>query len=145
MEVLGFKFFLTYGAWHASSGCGVMAWVQVDEGGQEVAHHVAKCNSSSVVLVEIGPTYLACRPVSLDELSAQAGLLVLEWALQSGFLEVCIRADCAAFVQGFFGPEEADCSLQSALMDFCSLFTCFNVVKVVKVDRNVVKPAHVKS
>lgn len=50
-----------------------------------------------------------------------------------------------AFVLGLFKPEEADCSLQSALMDFCSLFTCFNVVKVVKVDRNVVKPAHVKS
>lgn len=61
------------------------------------------------------------------------------------FLEVCIRADCVAFVQGLFGPEEADYSLQSALMDFCSLFTCFNVVKVVKVDRNVVKPAPVKS
>lgn len=42
-----------------------MAWVQVDESGQEVAHHVAKCNSSSVVLVEIGPTYLACRPASI--------------------------------------------------------------------------------
>lgn len=39
----------------------------------------------------------------------------------------------------------SDSKLQTALVDFCSLCTRFNVVKVVKVDRQVVQAAHVKA
>lgn len=59
--------------------------------------------------------------------------------MQQGFLEICIQAYCAAFVWGHLKLDGADFSLQTALMDFCSLCSCFNAVKVVKVARHKVK------
>ncbi|KAI8534020.1 hypothetical protein RHMOL_Rhmol10G0055700 [Rhododendron molle] len=73
------------------------------------------------------------------------GLLVLEWAFGQVLWDICIRTDCAAFVQGLLNPADAEFTLQTALLDFCSLCTHFNVVKVVKVDRQVVQAAHVKA
>ncbi|KAI8538724.1 hypothetical protein RHMOL_Rhmol09G0126500 [Rhododendron molle] len=74
VEGLGLVLFLLDGAWQASSRRGVMAWVHVDGGGQEVAHHVDKCNSSSATLGEI-----------------RAGLLVLEWAFAKDFWRLLFR------------------------------------------------------
>ncbi|KAI8535591.1 hypothetical protein RHMOL_Rhmol10G0186100 [Rhododendron molle] len=104
----------------ANTKRGAMAWVQVGDGGREVAYQVARCSSSSTAMV-------------------------LEWAFGQGLREICIRTNCATFVLGLLNPADAEFTLQMALMGFCSLCTRFNVVKVVKVYRQVVQAAHVKA
>lgn len=84
------------------------------------------CNASSAAMVEI-----------------RAGLLALQWACAQGLPEVFIQTDCITLVLCNLSGTEI--SLQDALMDFCSLCSYFNAVKVIKVDRHLVKAAHFKA
>ncbi|KAI8530694.1 hypothetical protein RHMOL_Rhmol11G0079500 [Rhododendron molle] len=119
-----FACFVTDGAWDKVTGRGAAAWVQ--EGGADAGlFQTAVCQASSAALVEI-----------------KAGLLLLEWANHNRIPNICIKTDSLVFVQGLWKPDKACLSLTMALHDFLLFCSCFNVVKVVKVSRLLVKAAH---
>ncbi|KAI8546425.1 hypothetical protein RHMOL_Rhmol07G0116300 [Rhododendron molle] len=78
----GWVSFVTDGAWLADSNIGAAAWV-LDSSEENPPHQCVQCRALSASFVEI-----------------RAGLMVLHWALEHKIDNICIKTNCAVFVQG---------------------------------------------
>ncbi|XP_058192210.1 uncharacterized protein LOC131309618 [Rhododendron vialii] len=123
----GWVTFVTDGAWLAESHKGAAAWV-LESSDEDSPYQCEQCRALSASFVEI-----------------RVGLMVLHWALGQKMDSICIKTDCAVFVQGLVDRQSAPYDVQAVLSDFCSLCSKFSAVKVVKISRLDVKAAHVKA
>lgn len=113
------------GSWKADLGHGVAAWEQVSEDGQE-----PRSGTSGGCL--------QCF-FSVNGRDQSRDFSVAMGCRSKVFYGLC------CLCSGPSQSEEADSSLQTALLEFCLLCSHVNVVKVVKVARNAVNAAQVKS
>lgn len=90
----------------------------LESGGMGRQHQCIQLRTSSATLVEI-----------------RAGLMVLLWAIKQKMDCICIKTDCAVFVQSLVDLSSAPADFRTTLSSFCSFCSNFNVVKVVKVSR----------
>ncbi|KAH7864915.1 hypothetical protein Vadar_012664 [Vaccinium darrowii] len=116
---------VTDGAWLADSLLGAFVWVAFDRNGFRVHSQAMQIRAQTAAMVEV-----------------MAGVKALEWASMEGVSEVIIQTDCLDFVRGIKCPESAHPLLQPILFDFNSLCTKFQLVRVIKVCRDVVEKAY---
>lgn len=119
--------FVTDGAWLAGSNVGVAALVLEAAEGED-GHQAVQCLASSATVVE-----------------GRAVLLVLDWAIRQQLKRICIKTDCEVLVHGLNDPLNAPADVQAVFSDICFLCSKFDVVRIIKVPRLMVKAAHVKA